>query len=117
MDPVTFSDAGTAPLGLVHFYPMKQAYGVPDSPTPRLMLYNAQSEPLKEVKEGKGCTQCGCLPELLFWPICCCPPQFEKNVGGQHLAPFLGLHWSPETRPWWLPLLYFGDPRVDFLKP
>lgn len=23
MDPVTFSDAGTAPLGLVHFYPVK----------------------------------------------------------------------------------------------
>lgn len=56
-------------------------------PNPRLMLYNAQSEPLKEAKEGKGCTQCRCLPELLFQPTCSCPPQFEKNVGGQHLAP------------------------------
>lgn len=57
-------------------------------PTPRLMLYNAQYEPLKEAKEGKGCTQCRCLPELLFQPTCSCPPQFEKN-GGQHLPPTL----------------------------
>lgn len=42
----------------------------------------------------------------------------RKTLGGSTLPPNLDcLHWSPETRSWWLPLLYFRDPRVDFLKP
>lgn len=86
-------------------------------PHPRDWCF-AMPSPSLSAKEGKSCTRCRCLQELLFWPSCSCPPPLEKIVGGSSTLPST-LDCTGPQRPGlgWCRCFSLGGPRLDSLKP